>query len=738
MPDRQGANSKLRIYLAGRDGTEEIPDLTVHLLDAAGAVVRTAGVDKDGEVAVSTADLGRSAEVLIGPAGEYASHRAASYVRFHATDVAEIRKVGGAITLAPGDWTRFLLVTICVEGSISACRWWPWYLAATLAKESVIDDVAAATLVAAEAISPRVAGRFADATIASRYLTPFPVPSCRPICRGFVEVFQRHCCCEPIFVRDPRLEELLRRLRELVAVRPPHWPPPPPEPPYGEAFSIEAGLTPGPFDGGPLNEAMVHAPADIVALATLDEVAIPAYVAARPYLRPFWCSCGGVSAVASGTIRPDGTFSICWREPLRFEFPGCHEEYAFVVRQLINGQTVVVYNGLVAGQWFRSRTGIHLTTYDWRAIRCTGPDRPDDGTAFVVLEKIGASDAYHLKTPDQNAWNAVAISAYNDGLAYPATSAATAVGQMLDRNWGGGLGLWYRFSEGLQGVGARFYRITVTPSDGAGNPTGTPAQLHAGMSWLRDTIVGTQILVANESLGPQVVGTEANLYRIPYNKDPLGNDMEWHPDQVHGVVNTAAFLDGRYLVMLEVFDQAGHKLRPAVSTGPGTAAQFTYQRWMPPTAVVPNGPMVPVPYAALTHLFWWDNRAAFGHIEDIREDGLISSAECQFLVGTSNSRLSAGIRAYHPNPMFLFYYNVWWHRGLGPTNGQVVTGYTNQGQPPSLPAATPQVSFGTMLGPSNPRCSFALNLLVRVKTTNGSSDLSYLDASDQAAFALET
>jgi hypothetical protein len=42
-----------------------------------------------------------------------------------------------------------------------------------------------------------------------------------------------------------------------------------------------------------------------------------------------------------------------------------------------------------------------------------------------------------------------------------------------------------------------------------------------------------------------------------------------------------------------------------------------------------------------------------------------------------------------------------------------------------------------MLGPET-RCSFALNLHVDVKTTNGSGVLTYLDANDQGAFALLT
>jgi hypothetical protein len=188
-----------------------------------------------------------------------------------------------------------------------------------------------------------------------------------------------------------------------------------------------------------------------------------------------------------------------------------------------------------------------------------------------------------------------------------------------------------------------------------------------------------------------------------------------------------------------VFDGAGQKLRPAGTPGPGIDRPFTNRRWAAPT-----GPLQTVPFASLTHMFWWDNRRAVGTIVDLRKNGVASTGECQFLVGRGSATFSAGYRAYHPHPMFILNHVLWWRRGLGGPSGTLIDSPANAGQPPAPVAATPTTSppaspaptFANMLGPHR-KCSFALNLHVNVKTTNGSGLLEHLDATDQAAFALE-
>ena len=111
-----------------------------------------------------------------------------------------------------------------------------------------------------------------------------------------------------------------------------------------------------------------------------------------------------------------------------------------------------------------------------------------------------------------------------------------------------------------------------------------------------------------------------------------------------------------------------NRIRPNGSTGPGTDKNFTFRRWSQPI-----GPLDNVPYAALTHMFWWDNRRSVGHIEDLRLGGIESTGECQFLVGTASSTFSSGYRAYHENPMFIHNHTLWWRRGLGGSSGTLIT-----------------------------------------------------------------
>jgi len=546
-----------------------------------------------------------------------------------------------------------------------------------------------------------------------------------------VLVYRRTCCCDPWIVEDPRLSDLIARLKQLIQERPPIIWPPGPDP--GPIFS-HIGPTPDPspidaltfFNGATLDEAALHAEQDAARLESLSGPAAADYVSEREYLRPYWCHCGTAELVGEGLIQPDGTFRVCWREPYIRLRPGCHDEYAFVVRQVINGLTVTIYDGLSARQWFDTPTGVNLVSYDPRAAVCGDDPFPEEPGAFVVLEHIGAARSWRLKTPAQDSWDGVAAPGYNDGLLDPAPIPAAAKGTYYDSNWGDTLALHYHFSESMKAAGARYYRISTIRADASGNPTGARTTLGSAVGWLYMESVGPDILVQAETLGPVAVGGESNLFLIPYHAD-----HDWQDDQYHGFLDTTALANDRYLIMLEVFDGAGNKIKPNGSSGPGTNAGFTFRRWS-----VEIGPLDNVHYAALTHMFWWDNRPSVAHIYDLRLDGLASADECQFMVGTAASKFSAGYRAYHENEMFILNHTLWWRRGLGGPSGTLVFSNDNAGKPANPEAVSPQVTFGSMLGPNN-RCSFSLNLHVNVKTTNGSGVLTYLDSDDQAAFALE-
>jgi hypothetical protein len=60
----------------------------------------------------------------------------------------------------------------------------------------------------------------------------------------------------------------------------------------------------------------------------------------------------------------------------------------------------------------------------------------------------------------------------------------------------------------------------------------------------------------------------------------------------------------------------------------------------------------------------------------------------------------------------------------------------NAGKPPAAAALSTGMAFSTLLG-NNPRCSFAVNLTMSLKTTNGSGFYYQGGLRDTVAFALE-
>ncbi|MBZ0292949.1 MAG: hypothetical protein K8L99_10340, partial [Anaerolineae bacterium] len=482
------------------------------------------------------------------------------------------------------------------------------------------------------------------------------------------------------------------------------------------------------------DEVTLNAQQDLEAITTLEAHQVADYIQARPYLCHLVC--GSPKKVAEGYINPDGKFSICWLDSLGFTTANCHSEYAYVVKQKFGNIWLTIYNGVTANKWYDYGDVANLISYHPLAQTCRVNDFPGEG-AFVVLQDIGDAHSYRLKTPNADAWNSVASPAYNDGLADPVNNPGDALGQLKNRNWGGTLKLLYAFREEMRSIGARYYRISVREADSNGNPTGSRVYLSDGLSWKKFTGGGD---VEAVTLGPTTVGGQSNLYTIPFDAD-----ADWQDNQYHGYLNTTQFDRGRHLLTLEVFDGSGRLMRPTGTTAPSgepdlptsVEAAFTFRRWYQEF-----GPTAVVPYAALTHMFWWDNRKAEAVIVDLRKNGSASEAECQFLEGDGSSTFSVGYRAYHEEPMFLLNHSLWWKRGLGGATRYLVDASpTNVGAPPSGVGVSPTHTFDYMLseGTDEPldKCSFALNLYVNVKTFNGEGTLDSLDDWDYASFALE-
>jgi hypothetical protein len=603
------------------------------------------------------------------------------------------------VAIAGGIWRQWLFFRRCVSGNVRRC--FPFL--------HVLDDI---LVTRNRAILPEV-----RKLVNFRPLSRYPFLRCSPVCFGTIEVYKRICCCHPPIYIDP--DDL------PIDVNPDF--PFPPEDPFGP-IGPRPGPDPAPFElqqlvlsGGAIDEGKIAGLQARALPKTLSADLRRQFVLRYPF---WWCHCGPPKKVGEGFVQDGGSFSVCWKEPPTILLPHCREGFAYIVKQPIGGVLVTVYNGLAANQWFSASDQPTRTSYHHRAIGCRDSEVPGEG-AFVVLEDIGSTPSHLLATPSQTSFQSVGAPAYNSGLLNPVVNPADAIGQFLNRNLGGGVALQYHFTQSMRptppnGPGAIYYRIQVAKADAFGNPVDGTWTVLASMTW--STWKLNTAAPGSISLGPHSVGTEHNLSKIPYDTgDPLGLNEEWQDGQYHGIIPTTDLDNDRYLVMIEAFNAAGARLKPnsAPAAEAGTPAAFTFRRWNVPAGTVA------VPFAALTHMMWWDNRNAVADIVDIRLNGTPSSEQCQFLEGDAGAAVEIGYRAYHPQPgtpSFLHTHSLVITRGLNGPSWQVANppgAEVGEGGPPhtSVPKTLADLLDGQQ------KCAFAVNLHSHVKTTDGAGTL---------------
>lgn len=718
MPNDQRIQAKLE--LMERASAEAYPNITVYIVDRAAKIIEKIPVDKEGAFAISEKLPTGATRVIIGPTADTLSEiPGEEQLVYRAADFTDIVRNKKIVELSKRDWSKWLYHKYCVSGQIKKC--YPVYCDFPQLFET-----------------PKPFNKFrehgvsGDISDLSRLLPENMgncLRRCRTICEGAVEVYRRQCCCPPLVIYDARIRDIITNLERKVEKIPnisemklPPRPQPDPSPLERLPF----------FSDGVLEMPIVNAKHDLQMLRTLSPQEQVEYLKPRHYL---WCGCSRPVKVAEGFIRSDGEFHICWTERLRLMLKHCHDEYTFVVKQNIDGATVIIYNGIKAHKWFHYGDYAELTTYLSKAIVCKHAEFEGTG-AFAVLDSIGTTPSYKLHTPNQAGWDSVMAPGINDGLVD-----VNAIGNNC--NWGGTLRFFYHFSEKMKGKGAKYYRVSAIRSNG-GLPTGKRIFLTAPL-WQYWEKVGADIVQKSVSLGPESKNGQENLYIIPFDDDREWRDLQYHAILDSGNSNLFPDGPGQYLITLEIFNAAGQLLRPLTAADPGSsvAADFMYRRWIQPDWVTQD-----VPFAALTHMVWWDNRAAEGEIVDLRLDGVPNTSQCQFISAlppSSDSRFSAGYRAYHPNPLFLWKHELWWHRGLKGDTGALTSPYpstANVGVPPAPPQESNAPKFSVMLhdsvsGMDFPKCTFSVNLHVHVKTWDGTARLDYLDRYDQASFALQ-
>lgn len=749
------SRDRYQIEFVGIKAGDERPNIVVQALDEGNHVIHSSPVEADGAFTLPHDVLKKSRRIAVGvPTGKGGVEKGA--LRYRSEEFAEVVR-GGTLALAESAWAKLRYFWTCVSGRVRLCRRRRWWY------DSILT--AASTPVSQFPVgSAALASRGDSASIGS--LTPAAAkasPSlgeliawpyrCYTVCVGTVEVYRRTCCCQPIIV-DWRIPDLIRELEILVEKLPKFPPPrngfpPPPPPPPVDPFQTPL------FGGGALNELALNAAQDLTVLRSLSTEQAVTYIKGRAHLAKWFCTCSRPSKVATGTINPDGTFNICWRDFSRFLSPNCHVEYAYVVKQTIGGVTTTIYDGIQGNIWFDSGDDALLTSYNPKAFTC-GETGTSPGDAVVYLDLIGDTESHELITPNATGWDRVAAPAGNSGLLFPNVGPNSS----HERNLGGAIELTFFFSLAMRdpAIGAKYYRVSVSRSDAFGNPVGPRYYFDEGLAWKK--VVGLDVV--SESLGPVSAGAEGNLYRIPYTDEPWTGDIRYHAliDTVKTEFNVPDALNlaspsERHLVTIEIFNAGGERLRPLGTppTGqPGTelAKPFKFQRWFQASGS-PGDDLMPVPHGALTHLFLWDNRPPVADITRLVRNGIPSSEECQFLVGSKSATFGIEYRSYVADQRCLFDQSISWVRGL---NGSAANGGAgsldtptppaNVGKPPTAPGISGTNTFELMLTRLHPpfapavlqRCSFAVTLTTWSKTTNGES-LAYPQASETAAFALQ-
>ncbi|MFZ7092630.1 hypothetical protein [Primorskyibacter sp. 2E233] len=755
---------KLFANLEGVSPNDERPDLVVSAQDGKRQMIFEAKFGEDGNASIPKEVLKKAERFSIGPPseGDEVRRPSDSALKFRREQFQAVLE-RGQIDISRSIWIGWLRLLRCVSGRVRVCRRSPWWFndLVALATQPVLADrtpsIKSRALQASCAptadtsrnllAAPEIAAKRLSPAGSIDQLIAWPF-RCFPVCRGRVEVWRRVCCCEPWIVFDPRIPELVKELEDIVQ-RIPRGPIPPipdPGPLMAAAPLVDPSGDNVMFREGALDERAVRAAEDLRAIKALSDEQIPAYINARPYLFCRRYDCGQPVKVAEGDLGPDGVFNICWFNFPYVLRPGCHEEFAYIVRQPFGQFWLTIYNGVAAGHWYDDDDNPTLTSYSPFAYGCRG----NPSGNFVFLDLIGDTGAHELITPNADSAISVDTPVYNSGLVFPAPNPAAADGAALNRNWGGTLKLSFMFSEGMQDVGAKYYRVSIIEADGSGDPTGTRHYYDTGLSWNKAVPDGGGgVDIVPVSLGPTSAGSGGNtqnfLYEIPYDTNPT---TDWNAGQYHAHINTDDLRwndpDVRHLVMLEVFDENGQRLRPQGTPATGlsgaeTTAAFTYRRRYQDTGATAN-----VPFGALTHMFWWDNRDVFADIVDLRRNGLIFNAECLFFGGDGDTTFSVGYRAYHPREQFQLYHNITWKRGLGSTafsSGVLQPVISNNvGKPPALPGGSATNTFDDMLrpdlDPNRRKCAFTAFLNIWNKRTDG-DDLGFQYRGDTAAFVLE-
>jgi hypothetical protein len=441
----------------------------------------------------------------------------------------------------------------------------------------------------------------------------------------------------------------------------------------------------------------------------------------------WWPYCGySLEKLGTAQLNPDGSFSLTVPISIcRNDTP----DLWFVVRQKIDGVERVIYarHPVPCNTYWNHPSGkpVNLLVNDPLAVACQQPSSAS-GDNLVVPMGIYEDEWYqvdqaHIKAP-----------------CVPSTPLPYACGLYNSTDpYGTRLDIRMQFNGDLL--------HSISPSNGATYYRWSYRK-HGSEDWVHIKTpithrylkkVGGEYFIDSEPLGPVNLSTttEKDLFNIPDpNKAWLANRNDlayaiWHTATWNGEKYLPQISDGKYDLLLEIFDKNGNKLNPTTA-GFKFALPTGYTGPLDKTLYVQNDGLI-----LHVHV---DNNDTIAEIMSVAINGS-KAAECQFLEYDLTTELrmkkdDVGIEyvAYHPTPAYNFLdkYELKVRRGI---SGTVVKSKTS-----TVPEVTPKTEkykVVDLLGTYD-RCSFAVWLHTFSRTRDGHGRIRAYESSDSSAFAL--
>lgn len=553
-----------------------------------------------------------------------------------------------------------------------------------------------------------------------------------PVCNAIVEVYE----VDPLLVILPRLpDSVIERLRDII-LRPIPLPDPIPDPFLPDPFP------PGPFPPEPVPFAAerlqavrpeldvavaMHTPAagelrTIAATANtfqLRNALLDFPLVVRPLLCAYLPFAVTRQLVATTTTDDCGRFFAAFSMGCSSDTPDLY----FIARQRVLPPpfapfTIYEPTPIQCYTYWNYNCGEEVTLYTTSPFARTCPPCPPviAPNNWVLVMAVGNYPVNLIQHDDAQADYGRATQARSGG--------------QVGSPFGGFLRFRVEFDNSLRDdLNVQYYRMSWRKAGTSAMFMPLDTEVHRHYTHE----VGSELVLEAYSLGPQVVGTQSNLFEIPPALPPLG---QWSvPDVLEDLTsakfNTTALVPpaehGLYEIKLELFDASGNP----VDIGT-TGIQYR----MPDTDDL-NG-TIPTADAATLGLVDGDAFVMTLHIDN---NSCSASLPAPMLNGTpandcgvldydpaSPGTVQMPFTAAHPNDFAN--YNFVLRRGVN-----VLTPPTVTGQPVASAMSPISATVNSLLG-ACPVAGYSESVYVAATAFNGWSRLSGLDAQANRAFVL--